>query len=144
MPGLERCSGSLASPLTPAPGGNKLATATTSTPAGAPVDDVPVTTLDGTRTQLRRRLGRNLLILLVAPGTDVWESKHWLKAGLMPPLIEATSALPLPAELVVTEAYPGAAAHAVLVIRPDGHLVAALTGCHPAELHEAAELIGGG
>jgi 3-(3-hydroxy-phenyl)propionate hydroxylase len=69
----------------------------------------------------------------------VWASEHWLGAGLMPQLTEATEALPLPAELLVTEDYPGAAAHTVLLIRPDGHLVAALQGCRQEDLYDLAD-----
>jgi 3-(3-hydroxy-phenyl)propionate hydroxylase len=62
----------------------------------------------------------------------------------MPQLTEATRALPLPAELLVTEAYPAAAPHTVLLIRPDGHLVAALRGCHPDDLWTLADRARGG
>ena len=48
------------------------------------------------------------------------------------------TALPHPAELLVAESYPGAAAHTVLLVRPDGHLVTALSGVRPADLYEAA------
>jgi 3-(3-hydroxy-phenyl)propionate hydroxylase len=111
---------------------------------GALVDDVPVTDLDGVRGRLWDRLGRGLLAVLVAPGTGVWESRHWLTAGLMPQLSSAVAALPTRAELLVTESYPGAAAHTVLLVRPDGHLVAAMTGCRPADLHAYADLARGG
>jgi 3-(3-hydroxy-phenyl)propionate hydroxylase len=114
------------------------------TPAGGRVDDVPVTALDGTVGRLRERLGRGLVVLLVAPGTGVWESRHWLTAGLMPRLASAVAALPTAAELLVTEAYPGATAHSVLLIRPDGHLVTAMVGCRPAELYSYADLARGG
>ena len=57
----------------------------------------------------------------------------------MPRLEEAAEALPMTAEVLVTDAYPGAPAHAVLLIRPDGHLVAAFAGVHPEELRAAAE-----
>lgn len=110
-------------------------TAVSGTEPGGPVADVPVTALDGTRLRLRDRLGRDLLALLVAPGTRVWESRHWLSAGLMPRLAELVSALPLPTELLVTDQYPGTAAHTVLLIRPDGHLVAALAGENATQLH---------
>ncbi|WP_370071447.1 FAD-dependent monooxygenase [Streptacidiphilus sp. MAP5-3] len=115
------------------------------TPALAPtspgvlVPDFTVVTADGAKDRLRARLGRGFLVVLVAPGTGVWASEHWLGAGLMPQLTEATEALPLPAELLVTEAYPGAAPHTVLLIRPDGHLVAALHGCRPEELYDLAD-----
>ncbi len=108
--------------------------ATSATPPGAAVLDVPVTALDGTRTRLRHCLGGPLLLVLTAPGSRVWEAKHWLSAGLMPRLAEAARALPLPTELLVTEAYPDAAAHTLLVVRPDGHLAATLPGADREEL----------
>jgi 3-(3-hydroxy-phenyl)propionate hydroxylase len=111
---------------------------------GEAVADVAVTALDGTQGRLRDRLGRGLVVVLVAPGTGVWESRHWLTAGLMPRLASAVSALPTPAELLVTETYPGATAHTVLLVRPDGHLVAAMVGCRPAELYSYADLARGG
>ncbi|MFI0944182.1 FAD-dependent monooxygenase [Streptomyces sp. NPDC021020] len=114
------------------------------TPPGGRVDDVPVTALDGTVGRLRDRLGRGLVVMLVAPGTGVWESRHWLTAGLMPRLASAVAALPTAAELLVTESYPGATAHSVLLIRPDGHLVTAMVGCRPAELYSYADLARGG
>lgn len=115
------------------------------TAPGAPVVDVRVTAEDGSFVQLRERLGRGaLLVVLVAPGTGVWERKHWVTAGIMPRLAAAVTALPRPAELLVAESYPGAAAHTVLLIRPDGHLVTALSGVRPAELYAAAEAALGG
>lgn len=117
------------SPLMPPRGA--LTPVAAGTPPGALVRDVPVTALDGSRARLHERLARcrgELLAVLVAPGTRVWDSRHWLQAGLMPELAAAVEALPLEGELLVTEAYPGTAAHTVLVIRPDGHLVAALHG----------------
>ncbi|MFK0169751.1 FAD-dependent monooxygenase [Streptomyces sp. NPDC090306] len=115
------------------------------TPPGAPVADVRVTAEDGTFVRLRSRLGRRaLLVVLVAPGTGVWERKHWVTAGIMPRLAAAVAALPHPAELLVAESYPGAAAHTVLLVRPDGHLVTALTGVRPADLYAAAEAALGG
>jgi len=40
-----------------------------------------VTAPDGTTAQLRTRLGRGLLlVVLVAPGTGVWDRRHWLTA----------------------------------------------------------------
>jgi 3-(3-hydroxy-phenyl)propionate hydroxylase len=114
------------------------------TPPGGQVDDVQVTALDGTVGRLRDRLGRGLLVVLVAPGTGVWESRHWLTAGLMPRLASAVSALPTPAELLVAETYPGATAHSVLLVRPDGHLVTTMLGCRPAELYSYADLARGG
>lgn len=114
------------------------------TPPGGRVDDVQVTALDGTVGRLRERLGRGLVVLLIAPGTGVWESRHWLTAGLMPRLASAVAALPTPAELLVAESYPGATAHSVLLIRPDGHLVTTMVGCRPAELYSYADLARGG
>jgi 3-(3-hydroxy-phenyl)propionate hydroxylase len=115
------------------------------TPLGAPVTDVRVTAEDGTFVRLRHRLGRGaLLVVLIAPGTGVWERKHWVGAGIMPQLAAAVTALPHPAELLVAESYPGAAAHTVLLVRPDGHLVTALGGVRPADLYAAAEAAVGG
>ncbi|WP_128374950.1 FAD-dependent monooxygenase [Streptomyces cavernae] len=115
------------------------------TAPGAPVVDVRVTAEDGSFVRLRERLGRGaLLVVLIAPGTGVWERKHWVTAGVMPRLAAAVTALPGPAELLVAESYPGAAAHSVLLIRPDGHLVTALSGVRPAELYAAAEAALGG
>ncbi|WP_326720298.1 FAD-dependent monooxygenase [Streptomyces sp. NBC_00243] len=115
------------------------------TAPGAPVVDVRVTAEDGSFVPLRERLGRGaLLVVLIAPGTGVWERKHWVTAGIMPRLAAAVTALPHPAELLVAESYPGAAAHTVLLIRPDGHLVTALSGVRPADLYAAAEATLGG
>ncbi|MFF0202067.1 FAD-dependent monooxygenase [Streptomyces sp. NPDC005017] len=115
------------------------------TPVGAPVADVRVTAEDGTFVRLRDRLGRGaLLVVLIAPGTGVWERRHWVSAGLMPRLAAAVTALPHPAELLVAESYPGASAHTVLLVRPDGHLVTALNGVRPADLYAAAEAAIGG
>jgi 3-(3-hydroxy-phenyl)propionate hydroxylase len=112
---------------------------------GAQVVDVQVTAEDGTFVPLRNRLGRGaLLVVLIAPGTGVWERKHWVSAGIMPRLAAAVSALPHSAELLVAESYPGAAAHTVLLVRPDGHLVTALNGVRPADLYAAAEAALGG
>lgn len=133
------------SPLAPSPRSIEALSAGTTT--GAPVHDVPVTALDGTRGQLRGRLGGQggeLLVVLVAPGTGVWESRHWLSAGLMPELATAVDALPMRAELLVAEDYPGSAAHTVLVIRPDGHLVAALPAANTSQLAECASAVRGG
>ncbi|MFG2502042.1 FAD-dependent monooxygenase [Streptomyces sp. NPDC048441] len=130
------------SPLAPAPSESETAVGTE---PGAPVADVPVTAPDGELVYLRDRLGLGqLLVLLVAPGTVVWERRHWVTAGIMPRLAAAVTALPHPAELLVAESYPGAAAHSVLLIRPDGHLVTALSGVRPAELYTAAEAALGG
>ncbi|QHY98572.1 3-(3-hydroxy-phenyl)propionate/3-hydroxycinnamic acid hydroxylase [Streptomyces sp. S4.7] len=119
--------------------------ATVDTRTGAPVDDVLVTAPDGMTVRLRDRLGRGrVLVVLVAPGTGVWDRRHWLTAGVMPRLAEAVAALPSPAELLVTESYPGASAHSVLLVRPDGHLVAAFGGVRPDELYAAADAARGG
>ncbi|MET9086764.1 FAD-dependent monooxygenase [Streptomyces sp. NPDC004237] len=115
------------------------------TPPGSPVTDVRVTAEDGTFVRLRSRLGRGaLLVVLIAPGTGVWDRKHWVSAGIMPRLAAAVTALPHRAELLVAEAYPGAPAHTVLLVRPDGHLVTALNGVRPADLYAAAEATLGG
>ncbi|WP_328308817.1 FAD-dependent monooxygenase [Streptomyces sp. NBC_00442] len=130
------------SPLAPAPAESHIAVGTA---AGSPVSDVPVTAPDGGVVALRDRLGRGrLLVVLVAPGTAVWDRRHWLTAGVMPRLTAAVAELPLDAELLVAEAYPGAPAHAVLLVRPDGHLVAAFNGVHPVDLYAAAEAVRGG
>jgi len=131
-----------ASPLAPA---HTESAASVDTEPGAQVMDVRVTAEDGSFVRLRERLGRgSLLVLLVAPGTGVWERKHWVSAGIMPRLAAAVTALPHSAELLVAESYPGAAPHTVLLIRPDGHLVTALSGVRPADLYEAAEATLGG
>lgn len=115
------------------------------TAPGQAVADVRVTAEDGTFVRLRERLGRGaFLVLLIAPGTGVWERRHWMTAGVMPRLAAAVTALPRPAELLVAESYPGAPAHTVLLIRPDGHLVTALGGVRPAELYGAADAARGG
>ncbi|GAB2911718.1 FAD-dependent monooxygenase [Streptomyces mayteni] len=110
--------------------------ATPAEPAGTLVADVRVTTLDGAQGFLRQRLGGPLLLVLTAPGSRVWDARHWLTAGLMPRLAVAVGTLPLPAELMVTEEYPGAGAHTLLVVRPDGHLAASLPGSDLAGLAE--------
>ncbi|MGW2262054.1 FAD-dependent monooxygenase [Streptomyces sp. NPDC001780] len=115
------------------------------TPSGAPAADVWLTAPDGTTGHLRERLGQGrLLVVLVAPGTGVWDRRHWMTAGVMPRLAAAVKGLPLRAELLVTEAYPGASAHTVLLVRPDGHLVTAFAGVRPAELYAAADAVRGG
>ncbi|MBZ4323020.1 FAD-dependent oxidoreductase [Streptomyces huiliensis] len=114
------------------------------TPVGAPVEDVPVTAPDGSSVRLHDRLDGALLVVLIAPGTGVWERRHWLGAGLMPRLAAAVEGLPMRAELLVAEGYPGAAAHTVLVVRPDGYLVAALSGVRAAELAACADATRGG
>ncbi|MEU5797157.1 FAD-dependent monooxygenase [Streptomyces sp. NPDC047813] len=131
-----------ASPLAP---GRLQGEMPVDTPRGAPVTDVRVTAEDGSFVRLRDRLGRGaLLVVLIAPGTGVWDRKHWVSAGVMPRLAAAVTALPYPAELLVAESYPGAPAHSVLLVRPDGHLVTALTGVRPADLYTAAEATVGG
>ncbi|GGU51852.1 FAD-dependent monooxygenase [Streptomyces daghestanicus] len=125
------------SPLAPPPLDGEIAVGTA---PGEQVTDVWVTAEDGTFVRLRDRLGRGaLLVVLVAPGTGVWERRHWVTAGVMPRLAAAVTALPHRAELLVTESYPGAGAHTVLLVRPDGHLVTALNGVRPADLYTAAE-----
>ncbi|MGW7050335.1 FAD-dependent monooxygenase [Streptomyces sp. NPDC054887] len=115
------------------------------TPLGGPVADVRVTAPDGSVVRLRERLGRGRqLVVLVAPGTGVWDRRHWMTAGVMPRLAAAVTALPVRAELLVTEGYPGASAHTVLLVRPDGHLVAAFQGVRPADLYAAADAARGG
>ncbi|RZF09295.1 FAD-dependent monooxygenase [Streptomyces albidoflavus] len=108
------------------------------------VTDVPVTAEDGSTVRLRDRLGRTaLLVVLVAPGTGVWDRRHWMTAGVMPRLAEAVAGLPQPAELLVAETYPGAAAHTVLLVRPDGHLALALSGVDESQLRAAARTVCG-
>ncbi|QCX79536.1 3-(3-hydroxy-phenyl)propionate/3-hydroxycinnamic acid hydroxylase [Streptomyces sp. YIM 121038] len=125
------------SPLSP---GSSDSTVLVATESGAPVIDVAVTAPDGSVVRLRDRFGLSqFLVVLVAPGTVVWDRRHWMKAGIMPRLAAAVTALPAPAELLVAESYPGAAAHTVLLVRPDGRLVTALNGVRPAELYAAAE-----
>ncbi|MBB5122221.1 monooxygenase [Streptomyces eurocidicus] len=127
-----------------APAGPPTGSVPVGTAVGEQVEDVPVTAPDGSAAALRDRLGGALLVVLVAPGTGVWERRHWLGAGLMPRLAAAVGALPLPAELLVAEGYPGAAAHTVLLVRPDGCLVAALAGVRAAELAACADAVRGG
>ncbi|WP_377269099.1 FAD-dependent monooxygenase [Peterkaempfera sp. SMS 1(5)a] len=114
------------------------------TDPGVLVADVPVIAADGAHDRLHHRLGRGLLLVLVAPGTGVWASEHWLGAGLMPRLAEAAAALPMASEVVVAEVYPGAGAHTVLLVRPDGHLIGTMQGCRPEELAALAERARGG
>lgn len=83
-------------------------------------------------------------MVLVAPGTGVWDRRHWLGAGLMPRLAAAVSALPVRTDLLVADSYPGAPAHTVLLVRPDGHLAATFAGVRPAELYEAADTVRAG
>ncbi|MFB7467944.1 FAD-dependent monooxygenase [Streptomyces sp. NPDC056224] len=117
----------------------------TATEPGGPVANVPVTAPDGSTVPLRDLLGQGrLLVVLVAPGTGVWDRRHWLGAGLMPRLAAAVSALPVRTDLLVADGYPGAPAHTVLLIRPDGHLAATFAGVRPAELYEAADAVRAG
>ncbi|MFD3718727.1 FAD-dependent oxidoreductase [Streptomyces sp. NPDC058674] len=116
----------------------------TATDPGGPVANVAVTAPDGSTVPLRDLLGGRLLVVLVAPGTGVWDRRHWLGAGLMPRLAAAVSALPVRADLLVADSYPGAPAHTVLLVRPDGHLAATFAGVRPAELYEAADTVRAG
>ncbi|UNZ17025.1 FAD-dependent monooxygenase [Streptomyces sp. 891-h] len=132
-------------PLTP--GRGSVAEVTVGTAPGAPVCDVSVTATDGSRGALYEWLGGaggELLVLLVAPGTGVWDSRHWLTAGMMPELAAAVAGLPLRATLLVAENYPGAAAHTVLAIRADGHLAAAFPAGRFNALRTCAEAVRGG
>jgi 3-(3-hydroxy-phenyl)propionate hydroxylase len=134
------------SPLAPEPRVPPGALLPVGTAPGEAVRDVPVTLLDGTRTRLRERLsghGGDLVVLLVAPGTGVWDSRHWSRAGLMPELAATVEGLPVRAELVVAEGYPGAAAHTALAVRPDGHLVAAFPGARTDVLRVCADAMRG-
>ncbi|WP_448315719.1 FAD-dependent monooxygenase [Streptomyces sp. CO7] len=125
------------SPLLPTPTDAEVAV---DTAPGELVEDVRVTAEDGSTAGLWERLGRGTLsVVLVAPGTGVWERRHWAGAGIMPALADAVRTLPAPAELLVTEVYPGAPAHTVLLVRPDGRLVTALSGVRPQQLRAAAE-----
>ena len=132
------------SPLTPST--RSVDAVPAGTAPGALVQDVPVTALDGSRGRLWHHLGGQggeLLVVLVAPGTGVWDSRHWLTAGLMPELAAAVDALPIRAQLLVAEDYPGAAAHTVLVVRPDGHLVASLPAARTGQLATCADAVRG-
>ncbi|EST38441.1 hypothetical protein N566_07435, partial [Streptomycetaceae bacterium MP113-05] len=134
------------SPLSPSPEALDGARVAAGTQPGELVRDVPVTLLDGSGSWLRERLGGrggDLVVVLVAPGTGVWDSRHWLRAGLMPELAAAVTRLPLEAELVVAEEYAGAAAHTVLAVRPDGHLVAAFHGARTGALQACARALTG-
>ncbi|MEU3063046.1 FAD-dependent monooxygenase [Streptomyces subrutilus] len=116
----------------------------TDTEPGGPVANVPVTAPDGSTVPLRDLLGGRPLALLVAPGTGVWDRRHWLGAGLMPRLAAAVGALPVRTDLLVADGYPGAPAHTVLLVRPDGHLAATFAGVRPEELHEAVDALRAG
>ncbi|MGA4544629.1 FAD-dependent monooxygenase [Uniformispora flossi] len=91
---------------------------------GAVADDVAVVRADGARAKLSDCLDRGLVVLLVAPGIEVWEGARWRDAGVMPVLRARLAELPVATELVVTPGYPGAAAHTLLLVRPDGYLAA--------------------
>jgi 3-(3-hydroxy-phenyl)propionate hydroxylase len=114
------------------------------TAPGVLAPDLPVTTTDGSTDRLHARLGAGFLLLLVAPGTTVWSSQHWLSAGLMPRLTTLAAALPIPTEVLVTDRYPAADPHTVLLIRPDGHLVGSAHGAEPEALQALAQHAGGG
>lgn len=128
------------SPLTPRDTPSMVAT---DTPPGALAPNLALVALDGSRTWLWERLGAGLLVVLVAPGTRVWDSRHWLSAGVMPSLATTVSQLPYPAELLVTEEFPGAAPHTVLLVRPDGHLAAALPPGRGDELRRCVATVCG-
>jgi 3-(3-hydroxy-phenyl)propionate hydroxylase len=53
----------------------------------------------------------------------------------MPRLAELAAALPVPTDVLVTDTYPGATPHTVLLVRPDGHLLGTTPGLHPETLH---------
>lgn len=127
------------SPLAPPP----ELSAHVMTPLGDLAADIKVTALDGTRQSLSQRLGEEFQVVLVAPGTAVWDSRHWMNAGVMPELAAVVRGLPIPAQLLVAESYPGAAAHTVLLIRPDGHLAAALPGVQAQTLRHAVARLAG-
>lgn len=125
-------------------GSTSLSELLPATSPGVLVPDLPVLATDGTPDQLHARLGSTFLLLLVAPGTTVWSAEHWLGAGLMPRLAEVAAALPVPAEVLVTEEYPGAGPHTVLLIRPDGHLVGVTQGAATEDLQALADGARGG
>ncbi|TWF97631.1 3-(3-hydroxy-phenyl)propionate hydroxylase [Kitasatospora viridis] len=124
--------------------GAALTESLSATAPGVLVADVPVLTTEGVPDRLYARLGAAFVLLLVAPGTAVWSAERWLGAGLMPRLAEVAGALPVPAEVLVTEEYPEAGPHTVLLIRPDGHLVGATQGAPAEELLALAERARGG
>ncbi|MFD4905726.1 FAD-dependent monooxygenase [Kitasatospora purpeofusca] len=125
-------------------GSTSLSELLPATSPGVLVPDLPVVATDGTPDRLHSRLGAGFLLLLVAPGTAVWSAERWLGAGLMPRLAEVAAALPVPAEVLVTEAYPGAGPHTVLLIRPDGHLVGVTQGAAAEDLQALADGARGG
>jgi 3-(3-hydroxy-phenyl)propionate hydroxylase len=79
------------SPLAPPSGAGQT---TVSTAPGEVVCDVVVTALNGARRSLSQCLGREPLVVLVAPGTGVWDSRHWLRAGVMPQLASTVKSPP--------------------------------------------------
>lgn len=105
---------------------------------GAPVRDVAVVRGDGRRASLASCLDQGLVVVLVAPGIEVWDGPRWRDAGLMPLLRARLGELPVAAELVVTHEYPGAAAHTLLLVRPDGYLAAWLPPGGEDDLNAAA------
>ncbi|MFC7218641.1 FAD-dependent oxidoreductase [Streptomyces polyrhachis] len=113
------------------------------TALGAPAAQVEVIAPDGRETSLHACLGRSVVVVLIAPGTRVWRHGDWLTAGLMPALLRTVAELPVEASLVVAEEYPGAPAHSVLVVRPDGRLAAVLPGGDTAALRACVESLGG-
>lgn len=105
---------------------------------GGPVEDVAVVRADGRRARLSECLDQGLVVVLVAPGIEVWDGPRWRDAGLMPLLRARLGELPVAAELVVTHEYPGAAAHTLLLVRPDGYLAAWLPPGGEDDLNAAA------
>ncbi|MFJ8045388.1 FAD-dependent monooxygenase [Kitasatospora sp. NPDC096147] len=126
------------------PKGTALTEQLPPTAPGVLAPDVPVITTEGTPDHLHARLGAGFLLLLVAPGATVWSSRHWLSAGLMPRLTALAASLPIPAEVLVTDQYPAADPHTVLLIRPDGHVVGTTHGAEPDTLHALAQHARGG
>ncbi|WP_329568020.1 FAD-dependent monooxygenase [Kitasatospora sp. NBC_01266] len=132
-------------PVQRGPGrGTALSEQLPATAPGVLVPDLPVVTTEGAPDQLYARLGATFLLLLVAPGTAVWSAERWMGAGLMPRLAEVAAALPVPTEVLITEEYPGAGAHTVLLVRPDGHLVGITQGCQAEDLLALADRARGG
>ncbi|NJP67750.1 FAD-dependent monooxygenase [Streptomyces spiramenti] len=113
------------------------------TEPGDVIDDIRVTALNGDRGRLHDLLGGPHLLVLTAPGAGIWDARHWLSAGLMPELAGVVRRLPVEAELLVADSYPGAPAHTLLVVRPDGRLAAALPGSAISELVRYADTLRG-
>lgn len=113
--------------LTPGPG------------VGEWIEDVPVVRADGAEGWLTECLDRGLVVLLVAPGIQVWHGDRWREAGLMPRLRARLDKLAAPAELVVAPQYPGAVAHTILLVRPDGCVAAHLPPEHLDDLEETID-----